>query len=488
MRFGFLLLAAFGALAQEDPPPILTAADVQSVVQNAAASVNAPMVIAVTDRVGNILAVFQTPGAPATATANFGIQADSNEAAVALARTASFFSNSQAPLSSRTVRFISGIHFPPGIPFTENAPLYGIENTNRGCPFNTNFIPGQEVPPATSIDGSQLGLGILTGKADLNDSDPTAVNPGGVPLFKQGTLVGGVGVAGVDPNVAEFAAFSGEAGFGPVVADPGVVIINGIAVPFVNQTTLPAGYGPGTSDGNYVVGPVDSPGPAPEGDLVAPQDGPLGGLTSDDVSGIVKAVVAEGNLTRAVIRLPIGSRARFVIAVADLDGQLLALHRMPDATVFSIDVAVAKARNVIFFSGANRSAGDLPGVKLNTAVTNRTIGFGAQPFFPSGIDYSTPGPFFSLYQFDALNPCTQGSQAPGPYQNGIVFFPGSLPLYRNGVLVGGLGVSGDGVDQDDFVTSAGAAGFEAPASIRADQIIVRGVRLPYLKFPRSPLD
>ena len=488
MRFGFLLLAAFGALAQEDPSPILTAADVQSVVQNAAASVNAPMVIAVTDRAGNILAVFQTPGAPATATANFGIQADSNEVAVALARTASFFSNSQAPLSSRTVRFISGIHFPPGIPFTENAPLYGIENTNRGCPFNTNFIPGQEVPPATSIDGSQAGLGILTGKADLNDSDPTAVNPGGVPLFKQGTLVGGVGVAGADPNVAEFAAFSGEAGFGPVVADPGVVIINGIAVPFVNQTTLPAGYGPGTSDGNYVVGPLDSPGPAPEGDLVAPQDGPLGGLTSVDVSGIVNAVVAEGNLTRAVIRLPIGSRARFVIAVADLDGQLLALHRMPDATVFSIDVAVAKARNVIFFSGANRSAGDLPGVKLNTAVTNRTIGFGAQPFFPSGIDYSTPGPFFSLYQFDALNPCTQGSQAPGPYQNGIVFFPGSLPLYRNGVLVGGLGVSGDGVDQDDFVTSAGAAGFDAPASIRADQIIVRGVRLPYLKFPRNPLD
>ena len=50
---------------------------------------------------------------------------------VALARTAAFFSNNQAPLSSRTVRFISGIHFPPGIAFTPNAALYGIENTNR---------------------------------------------------------------------------------------------------------------------------------------------------------------------------------------------------------------------------------------------------------------------------------------------------------------------------------------------------------------------
>jgi uncharacterized protein GlcG (DUF336 family) len=490
MSLLLLILTAFNALllTQDDPAPGLTAGDVQSVVQNAAASVNVPMVIAVVDRQGNILAVFQTPGAPSTATANFGIQVDSNEVAVALARTAAFFSNSQAPLSSRTVRFISGIHFPPGIPFTENAPLYGIENTNRGCPFNTKFIPGQEVPPALSIDGSRPGLGILTGKADLNDSDPAAVNPGGVPLFKQGVLVGGVGVAGVDPNVAEFAAVSGEAGFGPVVAAPGVIFINGIALPFVNQTTLPSGYGPGTTDGNYVVGPLDSAGPPPEGDLIVPQDGPLGGLSRDDVSGIVNAVVAEGNLTRAVIRLPIGSRARFVIAIADLDGQLLALHRMPDATTFSIDVAVAKARNVIFFSAANRSDSDLPGVPINTAVTNRTIGFGAQPLYPPGIDFSTPGPFFTLYQFDAMNPCTQGSQPANPYQNGVVFFPGSLPLYRNGVLVGGLGVSGDGVDQDDFVTAAGAAGFEAAPSIRADQIFDQRVRLPYLKFPRNPLD
>ena len=75
--------------------------------------------------------------------------------AVALARTTSFFSNDQAPLSSRTVRFISGIHFPPGIDFTGNAPLYGIENTNRGCPFNADYIPGQDFPPARSIDGMQ---------------------------------------------------------------------------------------------------------------------------------------------------------------------------------------------------------------------------------------------------------------------------------------------------------------------------------------------
>ena len=69
-----------------------------------------------------------------------------------------------------------------------------------------------------------------------------------------------------------------------------------------------------------------------------------------------------------------------------------------------------------------------------------------------------------------------------------MFFPGSLPLYKNGVLVGGLGVSGDGVDQDDFVTAAGAKGFEAPTAMRADQVEVDGVRLPYQKFPRNPAD
>ena len=69
------------------------------------------------------------------------------------------------------------------------------------------------------------------------------------------------------------------------------------------------------------------------------------------------------------------------------------------------------------------------------------------------------------------NPCTQGFQVAGPNQSGVVFFPGSVPLYRNGVLVGGLGISGDGVDQDDYVAAGGSAGFEAPAAIRADQII-----------------
>ena len=466
----------------------LTATDVQEVVQDASQSINVPSVVAVSDRAGNIRAVFETTGAPATAVGNFGAAEDSGELAVALARTAALFSNDQAPLSSRTVRYISGIHFPPGVANAPNADLYGIENTNRGCSLNLAFNAGMSVPPATLINGNAPGLGIITGKADAMDGDPNAVNPGGVPLFKNGHAVGGVGVVSSSPEISEYAAFAGatQSGFLPSASQlppPGVVVIGGIAVPFVNQTTSPAGVTPATATGTYLVGPTAGSLP-PDGDLVGPNAGTFG-LTQADVSSIISQAVATADLTRAVIRLPSGSRTRMTIAVSDLDGTILGLHRMPDATVFSIDVAVAKARNVIYFSN---SAGtpDLPGVPPGTAVTNRSIGYGAQPFFPPGINGTSPGPFFNLFLQDLAHPCTQGSQIPNAHQSGVVFFPGSLPLYKNGTLVGGLGVSGDGVDQDDYVTNAGAQNFQAPTTIRADQVTINGIRLPYLKFPRNP--
>jgi len=57
------------------------------------------MVIAVADRAGKILAVFQNAGAPGTAPGNFGVAVDSKELAVALARTAALFSNKSGAAS-----------------------------------------------------------------------------------------------------------------------------------------------------------------------------------------------------------------------------------------------------------------------------------------------------------------------------------------------------------------------------------------------------
>lgn len=475
--------------------PALVAAEVDALLRAAASALSSPgLTAAVVDRAGAVLGLYSRAAAPAA-------QADE---AVGLARTAAFFSNNQAPLSSRTVRYVSGIHFPPGIPNTPNAPLYGIENTNRGCDLGVAFNPGRELPPATSVvraggcnafDARGCGTGPVTGKADLDDSDPTSVNPGGVPIFRGTALVGGLGVAGAGPRAVEFAAVAAILGQGTLtpfpnpLPPPGVVFIDGLRLPFVEQVTRPPGTSPGDfASGAIVAGPHDG-GCAPDGYLVGPRAGRF--LTRGDVELIVEQSRAVASRTRAVIRLPIGARARMVIAVGDVDGEVLALFRMPDATVFSVDVAVAKARNVVYFSDPTSGGHpDLPGVPRGTAVTNRTISFGAQPLFPPGIDRGSapprPGPFFDLFRADAAHPCSQGGQPPDKNQNGVVFFAGAIPLYRGNDLVGGLGISGDGVEQDDYVAFLGAAGFQPPRQIWADRIRIDGVRLPFLKFPRNP--
>ena len=488
-----------GALGNAAPQPFdaLHPEEVTSIVNAAAAAIDlGPKTIAVVDRTGVPLAVWRQTGAgPAN-----------DDLAVGVARTAAFFSHNQAPLSSRTVRFISGIHFPPGVTNASNAALYGIENTNRGCSYNAAFNPGKAIAPATSLSGGP-GPGIVTGKIQPNDPDPNAVNAGGIPLYRSGHLVGGIGVVGIsgDPQLAEFASASGAFGAPGIVPVPfyplpfpGNVFIDGIRLPFLGpdlQLTFdsgglptgvarPDGTNPGNpSDGSYVIAPATG-GCAPNGYLV----GPKGGMISaSDVDAIVQRAISQAKKTRGIIRLPLNSYARMVIAVADLDGSLLALYRMDDATIFSIDVAVAKSRNVIYFS---TDTTDLPGVPAGTAVTNRTIGFGAQPLYPPGIDSNAfdvrSGPFFQLFLKDLANPCTQGSQPANANQNGIVFFPGATPLYANGKLVGGLGVSGDGVEQDDYVTVAGAGPFLPAESMWADQFKVDGVRLPMFKFPRHP--
>src|SRR6267154_1441133 len=178
-----LLVGCGGGNSTPVTPPIpaveaLQAVDVQNIVQAAVNSGSVDMAVAVVDRAGFVLGVFRTQNAPAAALGNFGQVQDANDVAVALARTGAFFSNDQAPLSSRTVRFISGIHFPPGVMNQAPADLYGIENTNRGCTLINDPTFQSKIPPALALGGG-FGLGVLTGKADVMDSNATVVNPGG---------------------------------------------------------------------------------------------------------------------------------------------------------------------------------------------------------------------------------------------------------------------------------------------------------------------
>jgi hypothetical protein len=72
------------------------------------------------------------------------------------------------------------------------------------------------------------------------------------------------------------------------------------------------------------------------------------------------------------------------------------------------------------------------------------------------------------------------------FPNGITIFPGGFPLYRNGVLVGAIGISGDGVDQDDIVGASGTERFLAPSLFAAIASAWKGRASPTAKFPRDP--
>ena len=570
------------------PPPAATAPtlerdEVRALLEHAGRAVDTDLIVAVTDRRGTILGVaanFPIDGAACSSPAAPGSDCAVASIATQLARTAAFFSADQTPLTSRSVRFISDIHFPPRVANTGAAALFGIENTNRGCSFDAGlddalFQPGMVVPRARSLQAAlvdlagapplacESGTGAATRAGCTNG---IATLPGAVPIFKNGRMAGGIGVAlrGTNPgpdvdaapegnvvlrrqdgnpdfDVAEFAAraFAGDPtpvvptivrkGLVNVCASTGitrpaccaagctfsilpdvsridpVIFIDGIEVPEVaNNPPVPANASPVDRALSFVIDPAVAPaaGIVPGGWLVGPLDSSPGAkpLSAAEVNAIIDAGVVTARKTRAAIRLPLEERTAMMLAVADTNGVLLGLYRMDDATVFSIDVAVAKSRNVTWFSSPDIDPIDTldspaAGVTLGqaydpgTAITNRTLSFGAQPLFPSGIDGTQPGPFRSVFLFDSEHVCTNGQEPANGRQNGIVFFPGSVPLYRDGVLIGGFGVSGDGVEQDDIVSNAGASarpGFEPPAGIRADQVKVRGVRLPYLKFNRQP--
>lgn len=549
--------------------------------------------IAVTDRVGNVLAVYQMPGANSTSLISSqsgaqggleGLNVPAVLAAISKAGTGAYLSSQGNAFSTRTASFIIQENFAPGQNNAPAGPLFGVQLSQLPCSDIKDSVLGPRPLP--------LGL---------------SGDPGGIPLYKNGDIVGGLGVeldglytidrniedydASVEERIALAAAHGFEAPL-DVVAEHITVggqslrytdssysesssllvssDIDGAAKsnsfnpsglvsvqPFFNGS-LRSGLTFGTQASGIV---LTSRAGIPAAYLVKTDGSPrfpthagttLPGsvqLTSAEVDALLDSALATANRSRAAIRQPLNTPARVSIFIVDTEGLPLGFIRSQDAPVFGVDVALQKARTAAFFSSADansklsaagfgsyveRTISLVSGAFDGThAYSDRAIGNLTRPFFPDGINGSSPGPlslaFPGIAPGASWSPFNTGLQldlslagiaAPlsgsipssctsslfgRRLANGMQIFSGSVPLYRNGILIGAIGVSGDGIFQDDMVAFLGASrqgldfigqtavgdpelGFNAPVAIRCDNIDlgIADNRLRYINCPESP--
>lgn len=598
----------FTAPAQE----ALSVAEVQTIIAQAVSEAqrrNLPSVIAVVDRVGNVLGVFRMNGARALARTSAmteaglnsplvdaqGLDVPAEMAAISKAVTGAYLSSGGNAFSSRTASQIVQQHFPPA-PSTrglESGPLFGVQFSQLPCSdLSARFQAAGGNSALIGPKRSPLGL---------------AADAGGLPLYKNGVVVGAIGVMGdgdygFDPNILdrdidpeEAIAFAGTQGFAAADAiradritvdgttlrfsdittsDIGAVsgnfaAINGtagsiIAVRGYSNAAIIAGTPYGTeasgiraaraaefsnTDAFILTDGSGNPRfPIRAGTDSASVTQPL---SAAEVRAILEEAFTVLTRARAQIRRPLDSRMQATISVVDTHGEVLGIVRSPDAPIFGTDVSLQKARTAMFFSNPQAASnllaagggvapfvaamrtflGDPASLTGNFAYGNRSVGNLARPYFPDGELGRPPGPLsrpiedFNPFavglqvqlvaaniiqhaQFvsgasptDTAQRCTalpDTSQGQNRLENGIQIFPGGVPIYRGNTLIGGVGVSGDGIDQDDMVAflglnnggaRIGGIGNAAPA-MRADRVLVNvgsaQVRLRYVSCPFAP--
>lgn len=613
-----LLLVAAAVLFALAPLPgrsqSLGVSDVNTIVLQAiheANARNAPATIAVVDRVGNVLTVAQMPNAPpqVAITTGRGISgglegaaAPATLAAISKAVTAAYLSSDGNAFTTRTANQIIQEHFDPGVKYNPSGPLFGVQFSQLFC---SDFITPPAKKPGITAPGphaSPLGL---------------AAASGGLPIYQNGVLVGGIGVVTTDlysynPDIFqtvidndEVIAIAGVTGYeAPTSIQAYNIAIDGLTLQYTDATaanlatqveavgsftpvpvigffvppgtgTALAGTAYGSAESGIVqdgaVAPVLYPGTTQRafvfvGRKVHVRFPPKAGLvpagaaiTAAEAQALETSALNIAFIARAAIREPLGSFAQVTVTVVDLDGNVLAQARTPDAPVFGADVSRQKARSSVFFSRTDAAA-KIAGISLFTGSTdtntfadyiNRSqaligpnafadgtawselaLGEVARPFYPDGIDGNPPGSLSVPYathwsifsnglQTDLISQdekqlvgyVFEGEPPPKPKQgcaynngseelplasggktqlaNGLQIFAGSVPIYRGGTLVGGIGVSGDGIQQDSMIAYLGVQDGpstlnNAPDAIRADQLAPGGVGLLYVNCPANP--
>jgi uncharacterized protein GlcG (DUF336 family) len=573
---------------------------VQQIIAQGVAEAQArslPATFAVVDRVGNVLAVFamnganprlQVPRGPNGSVHDLqGVDVPGAVAgAIAKAITGAYLSSGGNAFSTRTASMIVQEHFPPSAAARglESGPLFGVQFSQLPCSdlaarFNGHAGAAGFIGPKRS----PLGL---------------AADPGGFPLYKNGVVVGGVGVMadglyGFDPEIQdidrddeEAIALAASTGFAaPAEIRAERISVDGTLLRFSDATPSDLASNPAAAPGfgaingtagaltsvrgyyDMTMGVLDGRAYGTEASGIRPASaaefsnpdafvlsngaganrypvraGTDGALAAGEVAALLEEAFKAMSAARAQIRRPLDSRAQVSIAVVDSNGAPLGLVRSPDAPVFGIDVSLQKARTAAFFSSASAAAAIEAGPDADVrqfiqsaraffadpaaftgrfAFAARSIGNISRPYFPDGELGRPPGPFSR--PIAEFNPFSTGLQsalveadvrahlgfvlggADTPTQcthtarlaNGMQIFPGSVPIYRGSTLVGAIGVSGDGIDQDDMIgflgvhnagLRSGGLGNADPAR-RADQLVVQvgnGVRLRYVNCPFAP--
>ncbi|MGE4609168.1 MAG: heme-binding protein [Myxococcota bacterium] len=600
-----------GSCAQE----FLSAADTERIVAQAVAEAAANGVeatIAVVDRVGNVLAVAQTPGAVdskiiinggrGVMTGLDGVNfLPATFAAISKAGTGAYLASQGNAFTTRTASQIVQENFNPGETFRVGGPLFGVQFSQLPC---GDFVRRFTVNGGQGPKRMPLGL---------------SADPGGIPLYKNGVPVGGVGtesdnIYGADPIITDFGvslderiATAATRGFeAPSERRADRIAVDGrflrfaddentlstpadavIPIPPTSAALVPVGgfYSPAmeflagqelltagsgvmadtttftdaagnpipvevsvNGGGTNRFPPIDSLAPAPGG----------GGMTAVEVMTLLEEALRVANRARGQIRRPQGSTARVNFSVVDAGGEILGFIRSQDAPIFGADVSLQKARTAAFFSNPNAAmsledATDVPdpfdsrprrfnppsfylgqlqelipgALTDGTAFSDRAGGNLSRPFFPDGINgnpngplsrpFSQWSPFSTGLQLDVsvdgialaltssmpleittcASPDIDASNLLTTIKNGFQIFPGSVPIYRGSQLLGGIGISGDGVDQDDMIAFLGLHNASArlggatpianaPPGMRADQIVADGVRLRYVSCPPKP--
>lgn len=582
--------------------PSLSVAEVQQIIAQGVAEAqarNLKATFAVVDRVGNVLAVYRMSGAKTTVDIVSDIgkggldglkdTIPDTSAAITKAITGAYLSSSGNAFSTRTASQIVQENFNPKEANQPSGPLFGVQFSQLACSDlmrrTTDGLVGPKISP--------LGL---------------SADAGGLPLYKDGRVVGGIGVMadgiyGLDPEITdidqdvdELIALASSNGFrAPDDVRANRITADGRTFRYVDSESLLSdpskasvaalsssqyvkvdGYSAGAPVAGTAFGDVNSGYMPDSGDFLAQagwvltdakginryplRDGTqpapaAGGLTLTEVRALLREAIGVANSARAQIRRPTGSPAQVTISVIDMSGEVVGLIRTPDAPVFGTDVSLQKARTAAFFSStaaAGALKGTAPALYISgltgptvaspianyvdgsrlffgkndlfsdgTAISARTIGNIARPTYPDGIFASPYGPlskpkgewspFNDGLQLDliynqlvksVLGDLSVGCSGLPQIKNGIQIFPGGFPIYRGNQLIGAIGVSGDGVDQDDMIgflglaranralAAAGAATpiDNAPKAIRADNLTPQGTRLRYVQCPQAPFN